>query len=251
MPRLETHDLTKRFGSLIAVDEVDFAVQSGRIQGLIGPNGAGKTTLISCITGRLSATSGTVEHNGDRIESLEQYEIARRGIATAEQLVSIYPSQTVLDNGITASHATCDVRLWDAVFRTEKLQSERSTVERRVVEILEEVGLEDQTHEVAENLAYGQKKRLMIAMGLATDPEFLILDEPVAGLNPEESSTIMNILDDIVAERDVGVVLIEHDMDIVMDRCDHITVLESGRKIAEGDPEQIKQDERVQEAYLG
>lgn len=251
MSTLTTSQLTKRFGSLVAVDHVDFEARSGRIQGLIGPNGAGKTTLISCLTGRLSVTEGEITHNGERINGLAEFEISRRGIATAEQLVSIYRSQSVLGNVVTAFHAERDERLWDAVFKTATHRSEQTELEEEGLDLLAEVSLKEHASADADKLAYGQKKRLMIAMALATNPEFLILDEPVAGLNPDESAAIMDILEELVEIRDVGVLLIEHDMDVVMGHCDYVTVLESGQKIAEGPPGEIQENVRVQEAYLG
>lgn len=251
MPNIETHDLTKKFGSLVAVSDVTFEIQSDRIQAVIGPNGAGKTTLISCITGRLEPTSGRIEHNSEPIDGLEQFEIARRGIAIAEQLVSIYPTQSVLGNVVTAAHMNREERMWDAILHTKTHRREKSRLENEALETLETVGLEQLAEETADTLAYGQKKRLMIASALVSEPEFLILDEPVAGLNPEESRRIMEILEEIVDEYGIGVVLIEHDMDIVMNYSDWVMVLENGEKIAEATPSEVQNDERVQRAYLG
>lgn len=251
MPNIRTANLTKKFGELVAVDDVTFEIQSNRIQAVIGPNGAGKTTLISCITGRLDPTSGDIEHNGDPIVDLQQFEIARRGIAIAEQLVSIYPSQTVLGNVVTAAHMNREERMWDAIFRTPTHREEKERMREEALERLEIVGLKDRANQNADTLAYGQKKRLMIASALVTEPGFLFLDEPVAGLNPEESSRIMDILREIVDEYGIGVVLIEHDMDIVMNYSDQVMVLEQGQKIAEASPAEVQNDERVQRAYLG
>lgn len=251
MANIKTHNLTKKFGQLTAVDEVTFEIQSGRVQAIIGPNGAGKTTYISCITGQLEATAGDVKHNDESIHELQQFEIARRGITLAKQLVSIYPTQTVLGNVVTAAHMNRDERLWDAVFRTRKHRQEKSVIKEEAMDSLEAVGLEHLAEKDAETLAYGEKKRVMIAGALVSNPEFLILDEPVAGLNPEESHQIMEILADIVDEYDIGVVLIEHDMDIVMTYSDLVMVLSQGQKIAEGVPNEIQEDANVQEAYLG
>lgn len=251
MPSITTRNLTKKFGSLVAVSEVDFDIETNRIQAVIGPNGAGKTTLISCITGRLEPTSGSIEHNGESIGGLQQFEIARRGIAIAEQLVSIYPTQSVLGNVVTAAHMKREERMWDAILRTKRHREEKARLREDALERLETVGLANRADETADTLAYGQKKRLMIASALVTEPEFLILDEPVAGLNPEESDRIMGILNDIVDEFGIGVVLIEHDMDIVMNYSDWVTVLENGQKIAESTPSEVQNDERVQRAYLG
>lgn len=251
MSSITTRNLTKKFGSLVAVSDVDFDIETNRIQAVIGPNGAGKTTLISCITGRLEPTSGSIEHNGESIEGLQQFEIARRGIAIAEQLVSIYPTQSVLGNVATAAHMKREERMWDAILHTKRHREEKAQLREDALEHLETVGLANRVGETADTLAYGQKKRLMIASALVAEPEFLILDEPVAGLNPEESDRIMGILNDIVDEFGIGVVLIEHDMDIVMNYSDWVTVLENGQKIAESTPSEVQNDERVQRAYLG
>lgn len=251
MTVLETNGLTKRFGSIVAVDDVDFRTETGLMHGIIGPNGAGKTTFIRCVTGKYQPNSGSIEYDGERIDGLEEYLIARRGIATAEQLVSIYPDITVYDNVATALHAKRDERLWDALLRTKRHKEERTELVSQVEELLATVGLEDRMRDTAATLAYGQKKRLMIAMAIAIDPGFLILDEPVAGLNPEESASIMRIMNDLIESRDIGVLIIEHDMDIVMNNCDRITVLTNGQKLAEGTPAEIQGNEQVQKAYLG
>ena len=251
MSLLTTNQLVKNFGSIVAVDGVDFETETGLMHGIIGPNGAGKTTFIRCLTGKYEPSSGSIEYNGERIDDLEEHLIARRGIATAEQLVSIYPSITVYDNVATALHAEREERLWDGLFRTNTHKTESEELTGRIEGLLETVGLGDRMRDTADTLAYGQKKRLMIAMAIATDPGFLILDEPVAGLNTEESASIMDIMNGLLETRDLGILLIEHDMDVVMDNCDRITVLSSGEKIAEGSPAEIQSNELVQEAYLG
>lgn len=251
MSTIATNALVKSFGSLVAVDEVDFEAETGSMYGIIGPNGAGKTTFIRCLTGKYQPSSGSVEHDGEQIDNLEEYLIARRGIVTAEQLVSIYPEITVFDNVATALHAEREERLWDGLFQTSRHKEEIKGLTSRIEGLLETVGLEDCIRDEADTLAYGQKKRLMIAMAVATEPDFLILDEPVAGLNPEESAHVMNIMSELIEKQGIGILLIEHDMDVVMDNCDRITVLSNGQKIAEGEPSEIQQDERVKEAYLG
>ena len=251
MTSLTTKQLVKNFGSIVAIDNVDFEAETGLMHGIIGPNGAGKTTFIRCLTGKYEPSSGTIEYDGERIDKLEEHHIARRGIATAEQLVSIYPNITVYDNVATALHAEREERLWDGLFRTGTHKAESDGLTAQIEDLLETVGLGDRLRDTADTLAYGQKKRLMIAMAIATDPGFLILDEPVAGLNPDESARIMEIMNELLETRDLGILLIEHDMDVVMDNCDRITVLASGEKIAEGLPAEIQSNELVQEAYLG
>lgn len=251
MSSLETSQLVKRFGSIVAVDEVDFSAETGLMHGIIGPNGAGKTTFIRCLTGRYQPNSGEVRYDGERIDGLEEHLVARRGIATAEQLVSIYPSITVYDNVATALHAKRDERLWDGLLQTKRHREEREEVAEQIEELLTIVGLADRMQDEADTLAYGQKKRLMIAMAIAINPGFLILDEPVAGLNPEESNGIMEIMNELIESRNLGILIIEHDMDIVMNNCDRVTVLANGRTLAEGTTEEIQENEQVQRAYLG
>lgn len=251
MTALETSDLTKRFGNLLAVDSVDFTAESGKLYGIIGPNGAGKTTFIRCVTGQYPVSRGEVVYNGEDITELEEHQRVRRGISLAQQLVSTYSGLSTFNNVAIALDITREDGYHDALFRTSDHKEAEAAVASEVRKLLNDVGLDDEIYEPVENLPYGKKKRLMIAMAIATQPEFLILDEPVAGLNSDESEEIMGIIAKLATERDLGVLLVEHDMNIVMNYCDEIMVLANGAKIANGTPKDIQSNERVRKVYLG
>lgn len=251
MTTLSTQNLTKRFGRIVANDGIDYEVETGTLSGVIGPNGAGKTTFINCITGRLQPDDGVVLFEDEDITDLPEHKRVARGLALAEQLISTYDDLTVFDNVATALDLSRDDRLYDNIFRTTKYQLEEERIEEKVFDILDTIDLEETAFEPTENLPYGRKKRLMIGMAIATDPDILILDEPVAGLNPEESVAMMDIIRSLVKDEDLGAVIIEHDMDIIMNYCDEIMVLANGTVLAKGTATEIQENEQVKEVYLG
>ncbi len=249
-PLLEVRDLVMQFGGLTAVDHVGFAVEEGRVTGLIGPNGAGKTTVFNMITGFLKPTGGQVLYRpGDRefrgardLAGRQPHELAALGVARTFQHTSIFPGLTVRENVLTGMH----LRLGGG--------SRERAVGRGtgpdVDEILRLVELEDKAETVASSLPYGDQRRLEIAVALASRPRLLLLDEPAAGMNPEEAARLIGMIR-AIRERGVTVVLVEHNMRLVMGVCDYIYVLEHGKKIAEGRPREVANDSRVIEVYLG
>ena len=254
MAILEGVDLTKWFGGLCAVKNVDFAIEAGEILGLIGPNGAGKTTLINLITGTYAPDSGQILFKGRKIEGLPSHTINKMGIARTFQIVRIFPKLTVLDNVRSAlvdrrTRAPWKVAL-DSVVKPLEAQAIGRNGERAGMELLEFVGLGGYRHELAENLPHAYSKRLEIARALATQPKVLLLDEPSAGLNPKEQNDQISIIRKI-NEKGITILIVEHVMKVIMDISHRILVLHYGEKIAEGRPEEIYKNEKVVEAYLG
>lgn len=241
---LKTESLEKRFGNLTAVDNVSIEVDAGEFRTLIGPNGAGKTTFFNLITGGLTPTSGSVWFDGEDITDLEPHEIAQRGCSRSFQITSIFPALTVEENLQVVAQAKDDGR--------RKLFTPKEKLERpmnRVDELVDLLDLEPVRHRTASELSHGQKRYLEIGLTLAGDPKLLMLDEPTAGMSQEETREIIHLLDEIKSE--YTIVLVEHDMDVVMELSDRIMVLHHGNVIAEGTPEEVSNDERVREAYLG
>lgn len=248
MALLETRELTKEFGGLRALDAVSIAVERGELVSLIGPNGSGKSTLINVITGLLEPTAGEIRYDGTDVVDLSPFEITQLGIGRSFQTASIFPELTVRENVEVASFATEHDSFSVNFFRR---RDSYDTVRDRTDEILETIELEDVAGDDAESLPYGDKRRLEVAIGLATDPDLMFMDEPTAGMSPGETNMTVGLIRDLIAEWGMTVVLVEHDMDVVFDVSDRIFTLHEGRVIARGPPEEIRDDPAVREAYLG
>ena len=248
MVLLETQNLTKEFGGLRALDEVTIAVEQGELVSLIGPNGAGKSTLINVITGRLDATHGDIVYAGTDLNGMEPYEITQLGVGRSFQTASIFPELTVRENVEVAAFATEHGSFSVNFFRRRDSYDD---VRERTDGILETIELEEEAESPAADLPYGDKRRLEVAIGLATDPDLMFMDEPTAGMSPGETTMTVSLIRDLIAEWDMTVILVEHDMDVVFDVSDRIFTLHQGQIIAKGTPEEIRDNPAVREAYLG
>ena len=246
MALIECHEVTRRFGGLIAVDNVDMTVETGETRAIIGPNGAGKTTLFNLLTGVLTASEGQVIFEGRNITSLPVHDIIQRGISRTFQLTHLFPELSVLENVRIAAQARNN-RRWYFLGGSQIINDSKATA----LEAIKKLGLGDRATIQAGMLSHGDQRLLEIAMALSQNPKLLLLDEPTQGLSIEETERAINILKDLLNSTDLTVILVEHDMEVVFRLAEKITVLHRGRVIADGSPDTVKADISVQEAYLG
>ena len=248
---LKAENVSEVFGGLKAVSDFNFHINPGELVGLIGPNGAGKTTAFNLFTGVYQPTTGTIMFDGKSIVGLKPYEITQRGIARTFQNIRLFSELTVLENVKIAFHFHVKYGLLESVFRIGRYFREEEQIEAESMKLLKIFHLEDKADEVAKNLPYGAQRRLEIARALAAKPKLLLLDEPAAGMNPQETNELMEMIRWIRKEFGLTVLLIEHDMSLVMGICERIYVLEYGMIIASGTPDEIKSNPEVIRAYLG
>lgn len=248
---LNVENLSIEFGGLKAVSGFNLTINEKEIVGLIGPNGAGKTTVFNMLTGVYNPTGGSISYLGESINGLKPYNITKKKIARTFQNIRLFSSLTVLDNVKISFNYRVNYSLIDSIFRTPKFKKEENLIEEKSLELLKAFSLDTKKDELARNLPYGDQRKLEIVRALAAKPSLLLLDEPAAGMNPQETIELMDLINWIKNKFHISVLLIEHDMKLVMGICDKIAVLDYGRKIAEGTPIEIKNNPKVIAAYLG
>ena len=247
---LEVNGITKRFGGIVAVENVSFNVHEGEVISIIGPNGAGKTTVFNMLTGVYKVDEGTIKFKGEEIQSINPRDIVKKGISRTFQNIRLFSDMRVIENVLVGAHIKTKYDLASSIFRTKKFREEEDAITYDALKVLREVGLYDRKDDYASNLPYGDQRKLEIARAIATGAKLILLDEPAAGMNPQESHELMEFIR-LLKKQGYTVLMIEHDMSVVMNISDRIYVIDHGKPIAEGLPKEIAKNQKVIDVYLG
>ena len=251
MAVLEINNLSKFFGGIRAVEDFSLSLDEGNVEAIIGPNGAGKTTIFNLITGIYTPTNGEIFMNGKSLVGLQTFQRIQTGISRTFQNIRLFPDNSLLENVATACHLRAKYNVLEGLFPTPRRTREEKEINQHATWLLEMVGLADRAGEKARNLPYGHQRRLEIVRALALEPKLLLLDEPAAGMNPDETRNLMDFIHEIKENFNLTILLIEHHMEVVMGLCDQIVVIDFGKTIARGTPEEIQGNQTVIDAYLG